>query len=756
MNIETIVNRLENARSYVNNPELLLSKSQTQELNDEVDRCVRYAKYGRYHVTALGVFSTGKSTLLNAMLEEKLLPSADLPVTAITTEIYYSDQTSFFIPFAGAVQAELVEDFKQGLSSFAGVEFTAELIRDGEKSHGLGGILATHDVATLYRIISELTSQGQRNQQPFLKLKTHLEKDHNLPLWLGLSVIPEWLKDIVLTDAPGTGSVDESHEIIINKVIPESQLVLFLIESTKVGSAIDKGFCSRISNTYHRKVFYILNKIDQQNPDEQADALDLAKRCVPEVAQGGEIPEFLSVAGLYAFMANEVAGGRCSMQDLAEHSKINLTRLLFSPEWSKADEKEKQRLLADFLLETSKFQALRNRIEEYLRNENKDLAIVQQAYTTIASLASIIRRNCDNAIRVLESDQSVESLRQQAEALHTKRLGYQRDAENIIQDCFNSALDSETGLEATIRGLLANVPMEIAEELNETLKNDDKYKELQKAEALQSWLTKKLSARTESVGKKLETELNKRYQSVLEQLTPILDRIERANLATLLDEFDTKNIHAPEIDNTNYVLGGAAGGALAGGGLAAGLAIAGIGTGTVVTGGAAGWLAAHGLTTLATWAATSGVSGTVATTTFWGLGLWGFAIPVVGVAAVAGAIAAFLFFGRKDRKIQEITSQTLNMLDKLVISGETVNDQKIDSVAENMFQKCKQALKSVAEELNNAIAQRLQQLDEEESILLEQAQQEQTVKNEKIDNLKTIDAQMVNLHNEAQDILKKA
>lgn len=256
INRTQIIEQLEQARKYVNEPELSVSKSQRDSLNESLDKCVHYAKYGRYHVTALGVFSTGKSTLLNAMLEDKILPAADLPVTAITTEIYYSDKTSFFIP-AEKISEEVLEDFRSGIASFSGrteVEIVNSLQRDGETVSGIGGILAEHNSGLIYEIIMELTSQQRRSQGPFAALKALLDSNHNLTLWLGISTLPTWLRDIVLTDAPGTGSIDDGHEIIINKVIPESQLVLYLIESARVGSAIDKRFCDRVSNTYHRKI----------------------------------------------------------------------------------------------------------------------------------------------------------------------------------------------------------------------------------------------------------------------------------------------------------------------------------------------------------------------------------------------------------------------------------------------------------------------------------------------------------------------
>ncbi len=458
-----IISQLEKTRTYVNAPELFIADSEKQNLNQSLDNCVRYARYGRYHVTTLGVFSSGKSTLINSLLENRILPAADLPVTAITTEIYHSDQTSIFIPME-KVSNEIITSFRNGLSSFFTEdkgEFVCSLNRDGEKFSGIGAISYSQDNKLIYSIIEELTSQQKRKQEPFLALKDILDSNHDLVLWIGLSKIPEWLKDIVLTDAPGTGSIDDSHEIIINKVIPESQLVLYLIESTKAGSAIDKSFCDRISNTYHRKIFYILNKIDQQNKDEQDDALDCAKRCVPEVSQDGTAPEFLKVSGLYALMATELRSNLISVENVVCDPKINLNLLLVDPKWAKADENEKNKLLADFLFERSLFHSLTSRIEEYLKYENKELAIIQQSYVTIFGIAKSILQNCNKSILVLNSDRTLEELQNKKDRAHQVRTEYSHEADTIIGDFLTSTLDSDVGICATINGLLSPIPNKI-------------------------------------------------------------------------------------------------------------------------------------------------------------------------------------------------------------------------------------------------------------------------------------------------------
>ena len=59
----------------------------------------------KYHVTALGIFSTGKSTLINSMIGGEYLPAADHPTTARITEIRPSEK-AFVILHTDATPTE--------------------------------------------------------------------------------------------------------------------------------------------------------------------------------------------------------------------------------------------------------------------------------------------------------------------------------------------------------------------------------------------------------------------------------------------------------------------------------------------------------------------------------------------------------------------------------------------------------------------------------------------------------------------------
>ena len=81
---------------------------------------------GRFHLAVLGQFKRGKSTLLNALLGEELLPADILPVTAIPTFIEFSDKITVRVHFeSGADPADYVASVDNSLAEFV-VKYVTE------------------------------------------------------------------------------------------------------------------------------------------------------------------------------------------------------------------------------------------------------------------------------------------------------------------------------------------------------------------------------------------------------------------------------------------------------------------------------------------------------------------------------------------------------------------------------------------------------------------------------------------------------
>ena len=84
---EEVLNGLEELGSILANADLPISDEDKKSKLAQIEQGKTIVKNKKYHVTALGVFSTGKSTLINSMIGEDYLPAADHPTTARITEI---------------------------------------------------------------------------------------------------------------------------------------------------------------------------------------------------------------------------------------------------------------------------------------------------------------------------------------------------------------------------------------------------------------------------------------------------------------------------------------------------------------------------------------------------------------------------------------------------------------------------------------------------------------------------------------------
>ena len=61
----------------------------------------------RFNLVVLGAFKRGKSTLINALLGESLLPMAIVPLTSVVTVLGYGDQFSIEVLFRNGQQRRI-------------------------------------------------------------------------------------------------------------------------------------------------------------------------------------------------------------------------------------------------------------------------------------------------------------------------------------------------------------------------------------------------------------------------------------------------------------------------------------------------------------------------------------------------------------------------------------------------------------------------------------------------------------------------
>lgn len=720
-----IIKPLEGLRELVKRPGNGLTDSRARDMEQGIDAMERSIRYDRYRVTVFGAFSSGKSTLLNALMGADYLPSADLPTTNITTEIFQSDRFYIFMPDGNFTGAQLKALRSEVSKEISGGTFLSDLERDGQTISGAGVSFQPGDSKGFRLVIQQLASEQSRHEERLSRFKKCLNGAHGPVLQLGIPNLPEWLSEITLTDAPGAGSVYKGHESIIDDIIPKTQLVLYVVESPKAGSSVDEWLCNRIMNSYRRKVFFVLNKIDQQNNDEVADALAELKEHIPAVKAGDNgappppKPEFLKGSALCEVIANQLADGSLTINNLKDIKKVSLQDLTWSNEWTKAQSEEERRDVAiRFLREQSQFAQLRERIKSYLHEENKELPFCEKAEDLVKTYGQGLEAVSKTAIAILQEDRSEELLKEQQQRLRLLRERSAKDVRSALEDFRESALNPETGALSKVENLLSKIPDEVANKLEKVLEDNGKFKRLmaKKGAGLSDWLRTEVSDRMEPLSRSLDGELRRQGDHLLERLRPNLEKIDEATLAYQGDSI-SQEIKEPPANYSGVgesadgrilaatVSAGVSGGALAAVlGLTTGvvtssvtIATAGSGlAGMLGTGTVASLAASYGLGTLAS------VDVLVSTAPFWGLGL-GPILAIVAVAVATLAIPAFFVAKRIIRR--KIVQRVKSTLEQQIVGDESSSvkskaKKKVATVVNDVVNGCRRNLDVYLDNLN--------------------------------------------------------
>jgi hypothetical protein len=96
---------------------LLAREAGLASLAAEAERAAERIVEGRFYVACVGQFKRGKSTLLNALIGEPLLPTGVVPVTSVVTIVRYGTERSARVRFAtGAWEAIALESLADYVS----------------------------------------------------------------------------------------------------------------------------------------------------------------------------------------------------------------------------------------------------------------------------------------------------------------------------------------------------------------------------------------------------------------------------------------------------------------------------------------------------------------------------------------------------------------------------------------------------------------------------------------------------------------
>jgi ribosome biogenesis GTPase A len=234
---------------------------------------------GQFRLAVLGQFKRGKSTLLNALLGDDLLPTDVLPVTAIPTFITHAGQPYARVHYHADSPPE-------------------EFYPDGELT--LAAVLADY-----------VTEKGNPNNQRQVQ---RVEIGHPASLLQ---------QGVVLIDTPGIGSTHTHNTDVAYQLLPQCDAALFLVSPDPPITAVEleylREICQRLPRT-----FFLLNKVDFLSDKELKDSVRfLAEQLSPLLEAPPQILSISARTALQARLKADKLGWKQSGMEQVEHNLID-------------------------------------------------------------------------------------------------------------------------------------------------------------------------------------------------------------------------------------------------------------------------------------------------------------------------------------------------------------------------------------------------------------------------------------------------
>ncbi len=194
-------------------------------LAGEAEEALARLRESRFHLAVMGQFKRGKSTLINALLGEPVLPTGVLPLTSIATEVRH------------------------------GLARRAEVVYDDGRREAV-------DVDDLALYCTEKHNPG--NHKRVARVEVELPN----PLLGG---------GLVITDTPGIGSTHAHNTRAAYDYLARTDAAVLVFGIDPPVSEVESDFVDQIRGHLDR-LFFLLNKVDYTTPPETSEALEFTRQ----------------------------------------------------------------------------------------------------------------------------------------------------------------------------------------------------------------------------------------------------------------------------------------------------------------------------------------------------------------------------------------------------------------------------------------------------------------------------------------------
>jgi len=386
----------------------------------------RFVEDGRYRVVFLGTFNVGKSTGINAFLGGGYLPMDVEECTSKLTFIQRGERQEIVINLREPASPGELEALGRVL---AGAPATVSARPDGKAL-----IIAFPEPAPAAMRASLEPLVTVLADDDFPHLAPLREKIEELDLYLPANLLQD---DISFVDTPGVHSVSETRQEITYSIIDRSHLVIVFVDSGLAGNIHDLNFIKRIIKWRGRKVFFVLNKADKLEADEiDPRGTRGPARSLLDAFGRNDIPEdseIFFLSGYRALRAQELNQGHLDLERVLDDNKLSVPTSVVE---RLDDSEDPVSDLASYLLGQSRLPQLKERLHEYLLNENKAGRVVGTAAQFVWERADDFVAPLDTELSLAKDPSKFDELRSNRDALMV-RLDEIRRASDHVLNIFN-------------------------------------------------------------------------------------------------------------------------------------------------------------------------------------------------------------------------------------------------------------------------------------------------------------------------------
>jgi small GTP-binding protein len=241
----------------------------------------------RFSLVVLGEFNHGKSTFINALLGEAVLPTGITPTTAVLTHISQGTPDATLV-FETGERRKIAPGTLARWLTVEGEEADTGG-KTGGKSNGSNG--------------------GSAESRAGLH---HVELTHPAPILAN---------QLMIVDTPGVNDINEQRAEITYGYVPRADAAIFLLDATQILTASERQFLEeRILRSARDRLVFVIAKADLVDQAELDETIRFARKHLGAIVSE---PAIFAVSARRALSGNADASG---MPALVEHLRTAVDR----------------------------------------------------------------------------------------------------------------------------------------------------------------------------------------------------------------------------------------------------------------------------------------------------------------------------------------------------------------------------------------------------------------------------------------------